>query len=113
MVNVDAVAEARSALVEQDQAAEPGEPPHQVGVARLVPVDVQIGNEARHEDEIDRPVADHLVGDTDVAALGVSGLRQLHRHAPLASLSSAVTIAGRGGRGRPETPGWPPLDGGF
>jgi hypothetical protein len=39
---------------------------------------VEIGDVTGDEDEIDRPVADHLIGDADVAALGVAGLWHSH-----------------------------------
>ena len=34
--------------------------------------------QARNEDEVELPLADHLVGDVDVAAAGVTGLGRLH-----------------------------------
>ena len=46
---------------------------------RVLPLQLQVRDEARHEHEVDRPVADDLVGDVDVAALRVAGLRR-HRH---------------------------------
>jgi hypothetical protein len=38
----------------------------------------QIGQEPGHEDEIDRAVADHLIGDPYIAAPGISGLGWFH-----------------------------------
>ena len=42
---------------------------------RLVPEVVEVRDPAHDEDEIDRAVADHLVGDVDVAAARVVRLR--------------------------------------
>jgi len=41
-------------------------------------MDVEIGEKAGHENEIDRAMADHLIGDPHLAALCVSGLRRSH-----------------------------------
>ncbi|WP_292241509.1 hypothetical protein [Mesorhizobium sp.] len=43
---------------------------------------VEIGNEARHENEIERTLADHLIGDPHVAASGVSSFDRLHEICP-------------------------------
>ena len=47
----------------------------QMREARVFPLDLKIGDEALHEDDVDRAVADDLEGDMDVAASGVFGLR--------------------------------------
>ncbi|KRB24576.1 hypothetical protein ASD99_28675 [Mesorhizobium sp. Root695] len=39
---------------------------------------VEMGNEARHEDKIKRTLPDHLIGDPHIAAMGVSGLDRPH-----------------------------------
>ncbi|MER9949695.1 hypothetical protein [Mesorhizobium sp. M0047] len=44
----------------------------------VFPVQIEIGNEARHEDEIERPLPDHLIGEPHIAAAGVSGLDRPH-----------------------------------
>jgi hypothetical protein len=49
---------------------------------RLLPCEVEVRDEARHEDEIERAVARHLVGNPDVAAVGVVSLG-LHAPDPL------------------------------
>jgi hypothetical protein len=43
---------------------------------------VEIGNEARDEDEIKRTLADHLIGDPRLAAEGISGLDRPHEFLP-------------------------------
>ena len=59
---------------------------------RLAPVHLEVREEAGHEDEVDRAVAGHLVGDAQVAAAGVADRR------------------GRGGGGAPR--GLPAEEGG-
>ena len=68
VVRVDTVGKTRAALVEQDQPRERRKPLQEPAVAFVFPVQVEIGNEARHEDEIERSLAYHLVGDPHVAA---------------------------------------------
>src|SRR3989442_2780118 len=68
-----AIREPRAALVEEDHAAEGCEAPHPVAVGRVLPGEVNVRDPARHDDEIERPLADDLVGNVDVAALGVAG----------------------------------------
>ena len=46
---------------------------------RLLPRELDVRDEARHEDEVDRPLAEDLVGDVDGAAPGVARLRNLQR----------------------------------
>jgi hypothetical protein len=41
-------------------------------------VQVEIGNETWDEDEIERTLPDHLIGDPHIAAMGVSGLDRPH-----------------------------------
>ncbi|MER9894325.1 hypothetical protein NKJ40_19980 [Mesorhizobium sp. M0119] len=54
----------------------------QPGVALVFPVQVEIGNETRHEDEIERSLADHLIGDPHVAAKRVSSFDRPHEVCP-------------------------------
>ena len=75
---VDPVAEAGATFVELDEPRECAEPLEQVAVAGVFPVNFEIGQKPGHKDEIDRAVADHLIGDPHVAAAGISGLGQLH-----------------------------------
>ncbi len=75
---VDPVAEAGASLVELDESCKGAEPLEQVAVAGVFPVNFEIGKKSRHENEIDRTVADHLIGDPHIAAAGISGLRRFH-----------------------------------
>ena len=112
MMRVDPVGKPGAALVEQDEAAEGTEPPQQMGVARVLPMDVQVGDEAGHEHQVDRPVADHLIGDPNITASGVTGLGRLQRRAPRSAASSGRIIAGPSGsakspsRAREATRDW-------
>jgi hypothetical protein len=72
------VGQTGAALVEPDQSRERPEPFEEARVARLLPVELQVRDEARHEHEIERPLARHLVGDVDVAALRVADRAALH-----------------------------------
>ena len=75
-----AVGQPGAALVEEDQARERGEPLEEARAARLLPVQLEVGDEPGHEDQVDRAVADDLVGDVDVAALRVAGLGESWPH---------------------------------
>ena len=66
------VREAGTALVQTDEARERGQPLEEGRVARLLPVELEVAGESGHEDEVERPVARHLVGDRDVAALRIA-----------------------------------------
>ncbi len=76
---VDPVAEAGTPLVELDESCKGAEPLEQVTVAGVFPVNFEIGKKSRHEDEIDRAVADHLIGDPHIAASGIPGLGRFHK----------------------------------
>jgi hypothetical protein len=59
---------------------------------------VEIGDEARHEDEIERTLADHLIGDPHLSAASVSGLDRPHASYPARPddfLSPTIAEAGR------------------
>ena len=68
------------ALVEQDDARERGQPLDEVTVARLVPEDAQVSEEAADDHEVDGTVADDGVGDVDIAAERVPNCRKLVVH---------------------------------
>jgi hypothetical protein len=74
-----AVGEAGAALVDQREAREGRELAGEADEQRLLPHREQVAGEAAHEDEVDRPVADRLVGDRDVAAAGIADVRGLVR----------------------------------
>src|SRR6185437_4423241 len=75
LVHGHPVGETGPTLVEDDQPAERGEPPKEGGLQRVFPGQLDVCDPAGDEDEVDCSVPDHLVGEVDVAALGVSGLR--------------------------------------
>ncbi len=66
------VGEARTALVQADESRERRQPLEERRVARLLPVELEVADEPGDEDEIERAVAGHLVGDRDIAALRVA-----------------------------------------
>ena len=70
----DPVGEPRAAPVEDDQARERRDPVEERLVRRPPLVLLEVRHVARREDEIDRPVAEHLVRDVELAALRVSRL---------------------------------------
>ena len=72
-----AIGEPGPALVEEDQPREGREPAEEARVARLLPRQLEVGDPARDKDEVERAVADDLIGDVDVAAPGVARLRRL------------------------------------
>ena len=74
----DRVGHARAALVEHDQPRERRQPAQEMGQPRLLPGHLHMRDEARHQDQVDRAVADHLVGDADRTALRVLRLRSGH-----------------------------------
>ena len=47
---------------------------------RVLPVELEVGDEPGHEHEVERALADHLVGDVDVAALRVASSQARRRH---------------------------------
>src|SRR5829696_62934 len=61
-------------LVEHDHAAERPEARQEMRHGRVVPVEVDVGDEAGDVDEVERALPEHLVGDADFAALGVVGV---------------------------------------
>ena len=102
-VDVDAVAQAGAALVEHDQPRECAKACHQMAEARVFPLDLEIGNVAGNENQIDRTLADHLIGDAHIAVAGVSRLGKHHGVAPAVWLVPrlvAASIAHRPRRGR-------------
>jgi hypothetical protein len=60
------------------------------GAARRFPGGLDIRHEPGHEDEIERAFADHLIGDMDVAALGIAGLTRGGHGALLPSITTAL-----------------------
>src|SRR5689334_9911203 len=50
--------------------------------ANAVSQNISFGDKARHEDQIKRAVADHLVGNPHIPATGIPGFRPHHRLLP-------------------------------
>ena len=71
------VGKAGPSLVERDQPREGSEPVEEARQARVFPHHLDVGDPSRHVDEIALPRAHHLVGDVDLATLGVT--RRHHR----------------------------------
>ena len=76
-----AVREPHAALVEEDQPGEAGKPLHETAVARQLPVRLQVREPAHDEDQVDVALAQHLVGDVDVAGARVANFRECVLHA--------------------------------
>jgi hypothetical protein len=57
---------------------EPRQPLEEAHEGGLVPSHLDIRNESGDENEVDRPGAEHLVGDVDFAALRVLRVGALH-----------------------------------
>jgi hypothetical protein len=73
-----AVGHAGSALVDADHTPERSEPAKEPGQVCGLPGDLDMLDEARNPDQIAGPLAQHLVGDVDLAAARVPGLWQHH-----------------------------------
>src|SRR5262249_48787666 len=70
-----AVGHPGAAFVEHDHAGKAAQPLEKVSVSRVLPGVLDMRDPARHIDEIERTLAEHLAGADDAAVLGVSGLR--------------------------------------
>ena len=64
---LDSVGEAHASLVEEDQPGECRQPLAEHAVSAVIPVDVEVRDVALDEDQVARPIADHPVGNVDVA----------------------------------------------
>ena len=71
---VDGVGEAGAPLVEEDQPAEGGEALEEAAGRGDTPYLLDVAEPCGDEDNIDGPVAEHLVGDVVVSESGVEGL---------------------------------------
>jgi hypothetical protein len=76
------VRESRAAFVEVDEPREPGEFLIEAPEGRHLPDQLEVGDEAGDEDDVDRAVADDGVRDVDVARLRVPDLRLKHGAPP-------------------------------
>ena len=88
LVHRHPIGEPGAALVEKDQPQERREPAEKGGLERVLPGQLEMSDPAGNEDEVDRPVADHLVGDVNVTALGVTSLRN-HKVDPTSRYAAA------------------------
>jgi hypothetical protein len=61
-----------------------------MGKTRMLPLHFEIGHKARHEDKINRPLPNDLIGDPDVAAFRVPRLWQFHDVARNATLRHSL-----------------------
>jgi len=77
-VSLGSIGESRPSWIDHDQAGEPGQTTHESREARLLPIVVEVREQPRDEDEVDRSAADHLVGDVDIATLRVMNLGGVH-----------------------------------
>ena len=69
----------QAAAVGDDQPAEPGQLVEEAGKGRMLPVEVDVGQVPLKVDEVGRPLAQHLVGEGDVAVPCVSSPGHVHR----------------------------------
>ena len=69
------IRETSAAPVEEDQPREARQPLEERAEGRLFPRILDVGDPTGNEHQIDVPMAYHLVGDVDVSAFRVSGLR--------------------------------------
>ncbi len=76
--DADAVGQAHAAFVEQDEPREGSEPFASPAVIAHLPEHLEIGDRAGHEDEVERSVSEHLIGDVDVAVRRVLDRRSAH-----------------------------------
>ena len=76
----DPVGETGATLVEKDETAESAQAGDEVNEIGFIPIMIEVGDEAWHEDKIERPFADHLIGDPKITALGIMGLHHRAQH---------------------------------
>src|SRR5437016_5450939 len=83
------IGEACASLVEEDEARERGEAGKKPRVAWLFPRDLHVRDEAGHHHQVDRTVADDLMRDADLPALGIPRLWTPEPQCAHACLSSS------------------------
>ena len=69
----------QAAAVGDDQPAQPSQLAEEAGKSRVLPVEVDVGHVPLKVDEVDRPLAQHVVGEGDVAIPCVSSPGHVHR----------------------------------
>jgi hypothetical protein len=70
----DAVRQSGAAVVEANEPGERRGTTEHVGVVRLFPLTLDVGDEAWDDDEVERAVAHNLICNVNVTALGVPSL---------------------------------------
>src|SRR5207302_3152313 len=95
LTQVDPIGKAGSAFVKQNQPAERAQPVVKVSERWLSPADLQMRDPTRHPDDVDGPIADHLICDVHVPRASVSSLRGHGVHDPARKVGS--TGLGSGG----------------
>jgi hypothetical protein len=93
-----AIGRAGAAFVEHHDAREGGQARNELGEVGIFPHHLDAADPAGRVDERERRIADHLVGDADIAALGVTRARRLH-DVPLGRHAGRLSRA-RQSRGR-------------
>jgi hypothetical protein len=90
------IGEPRPSRIDHDQPREGRQATQEPREARLLPVVVDVREQPRDEHEVDRPAADHLIGDVDIAALRVLNPRTVHRPTVSRPARGAATPPARG-----------------
>src|SRR5450759_3929160 len=73
--NRDAVGEAGTTFVEEDEASKAREPLQVGRIERVPPHVLEVTDPSRHQDQVEWTGAEHLKGDVDAVASGVHGGR--------------------------------------
>jgi hypothetical protein len=84
-----AVRHASAALVEQNEAAERSEPADERSVLRGLPGCLDVRHVARNPEQIERAIANDLIGDVNVIAPDVTG-RRCRGHESFASTGQSI-----------------------
>ena len=71
----DGIGEAHAATVEQDQPAERRQAPPKVGQRGHIPLTIHVAEPHVRQDDVNGPLAEHLVRDVNVAGTRVAGFR--------------------------------------
>jgi hypothetical protein len=69
-----AVGKAGVPFVEKDQPAHGGQPPEEGRSGRILPSEFDVADQARHEQDVGRSLADDLIGDVHTTAVHVASL---------------------------------------
>ena len=74
-----AIGEPGAPLVEQDHPRECRQLPAKTRMRGVAPGQVEMRDQPRHHDQVERAVSDHLIGDAHIAVAGIAGLGKRHR----------------------------------